>query len=108
MTKPSVPEPPPTAGVSEVVPALLAYLKSAGNPQELIDLIQARDAFGREKYGQTLMTHDGRNAVEDLDQEVGDSFVYAFKIRMEKGFSPEVKARLLEHLEDLIMLIKAS
>ncbi len=42
-------------------------------------MVLARDAFGRAKYGQPLMTGDGRDGVEDALQELGDAAQYIFK-----------------------------
>ena len=46
---------------------------------KLIELIMERDAFGREKYGQPLMSMDGRDTIEDARQEIGDLLQYTHK-----------------------------
>ena len=38
----------------------------------LIVLVEERNAFGVAKYGQPLMTQDGRNGIEDARQELCD------------------------------------
>lgn len=79
----SVPEPPPQPKGVVVPDALIAYLQlTFVTSQELCDLIRQRDAFGRAKYGQPLMSQDGRNGVEDARQEAGDLLQYAFKVHL--------------------------
>jgi hypothetical protein len=83
----SVPEPPPINN-GEIVPdALINYLNSAKQDfrngiANLINLIHQRDAFGRAKYGQPLMTKDGRNGIEDAKQELGDLLQYLMKCKL--------------------------
>lgn len=89
--KASVPEPPPVKG-GEVVPdQLIMWLNSRKDLDmdwwtwgDVLDanilLIKERDAFGREKYGQPLMTGDGREDVPDITQELGDLQQYIFKL----------------------------
>lgn len=45
----------------------------------LVQLIRDRDEFGRKKYGQPLMSEDGRSGVEDAKQELGDLLQYTYK-----------------------------
>lgn len=81
MTQASTPEPPPKPGQELVTPALLAFLRDPmGAPPYVLDLVRQRDAFGRAKYGQGLMTFDGRDTYEDLRQELGDALQYTFKL----------------------------
>lgn len=70
----SVPEPPPQPKGVIVPDALVEFLHKENAPEKLVKLIQDRDAFGRKKYGQPLMSEDGRNGVEDARQELGISF----------------------------------
>jgi hypothetical protein len=79
-------EPPPKPCGYIVPDQLIEFIKSHGNDQQLIELIQQRDAFGRKKYGQPLMSEDGRNGIEDARQELGDLLQYAFKSRNQEGF----------------------
>lgn len=76
--KPSKPEPPPVQRGELVTPSLVAWLQARGDA-EAAQLVLERDAFGRPKYGQGLMTDDGRGAVEDLRQELGDGMQYGWK-----------------------------
>ena len=74
----SRPEPPPVPLGEPVTPRLVAWLEQRGD-HGVADLVRARDAFGRAKYGQPLTTEDGRDTMEDLAQEIGDALQYACK-----------------------------
>lgn len=78
----SVPEPPPQPrGV--VIPDALCTHIQLQQPyawQALLQLVLERDAFGRKKYGQPLMSEDGRNGLEDARQELGDLLQYTYKM----------------------------
>lgn len=70
-----------------VVPdALIALIQGIGvlddARDELIHLVRERDAFGRAKYGQPLMSNDGRNGIEDARQELGDLLQYVMKCKL--------------------------
>lgn len=80
----SVPEPAPVpqgvvvyneackwidATYPDKTPEVLAFL----------ELLQKRHNFGQKKYGQPLMTDDGRDDLEDAAQEMGDLFMYVTK-----------------------------
>ncbi len=78
----SVPEPPPIRGGDLVTPPLLKWLEDRGMT-EAADLVRARDAFGRAKYGQGLTTADGRDHVEDAAQEIGDFLQYLYSAQMQ-------------------------
>jgi hypothetical protein len=81
----SKPEPAPIAR-GEIVPdILIATIRRATNGpdgDDLIELIKERDSFGRQKYGQPLMTNDGRNGIEDAKQELGDLLQYLQKCKV--------------------------
>lgn len=49
--------------------------------------MEARHAFGVAKYGQALVTHDGRDTVTDALQELLDAAVYLQKHKIEHGQS---------------------
>lgn len=78
----SVPEPPPQPHGIVIPDALLTHieLQKPHHWQELLQLVQERDAFGRKKYGQPLMSQDGRNGYEDARQELGDLLQYTYKM----------------------------
>lgn len=86
---PSTPEPAPENRGFPVTPELISFLMTTArhhtptiNPCPVVELLRERDAFGREKYGQPLMSDDGRNSVEDAMQEFGDLLQYTFKARV--------------------------
>lgn len=77
----SIPEPDPVAEGIVVPEALIKHLTESGY-DHLIPLIRERDAFGRAKYGQPLMSEDGRNGIEDARQELGDLLQYVYKCHL--------------------------
>jgi hypothetical protein len=113
--KPSVPEPAPTPGGEPVTPHVLAWIERQGATVggvamvEAIELVQARDKFGRAKYGQGLQLPDGRDSFEDFVQEIGDGLQYGVKVLMEGATVDQVRQMreltrllwLLAHTEDL-------
>lgn len=58
--------------------------KMLSNPDKarLVELIRQRDALGRQRYGQPLMSNDGRSGVQDAKEELGDLLQYAMKCRL--------------------------
>lgn len=79
--EPSRPEPPPVDRGEPVTPPLVEWLRGRGL-EDTARLVEARDAFGREKYGQPLMSHDGRDPIEDARQEFGDALQYVQRALM--------------------------
>ena len=75
---PSIPEPAPLPMGEPITPALVTWLGARGLTRAA-DLVTARDAYGRAKYGQPLRLDDGRDAVEDCRQELGDALQYAYR-----------------------------
>lgn len=78
---PSRPEPAPVNRGEPVTPPLLDWLRSYGFDDEA-RVVEARAAFGREKYGQPLMTLDGRDPIEDARQELADALQYVQRAAM--------------------------
>jgi hypothetical protein len=75
-------KPPPINYGMPVTPRLLEWLGSqnGGSGFETVrDLIVRRHKFGLQKYGQVLMSLDGRDAVVDALEKVGDLLQYTFK-----------------------------
>jgi len=56
---------------------------------ELIKDIEKRAEFGRKKYGQELMTNDGRDTLIDAYQEALDLTMYLKKMLMERELMQE-------------------
>ena len=88
----SVPEPKPLPLGEVVSIRLIAELEELRNQTQsipivhnltdLIILVEERNAYGMAKYGQPLMTRDGRNGIEDARQELGDLLQYVCKCAM--------------------------
>lgn len=56
---------------------------SADVTSKVVEFIESRQAIGIKRYGQTLMTFDGRDHLLDLQQELGDALQYVVAFRME-------------------------
>lgn len=82
----SIPEPPPVKKGKEVAKELIEFILIAklDNEQKrkIIELITERYEFGMKKYGQPLMTEDGRDDINDALQELGDLMQYIYKAKM--------------------------
>ena len=82
--KASEPEPPPVANPEsqDVTEALLSWLDQNGS-DAVSPLIRARREYGIAKYNTTLMSHNGRDCVEDARQEAGDLLQYLMQAKIE-------------------------
>lgn len=47
--------------------------------------IHEREAHGRRKYGRSLETHNGRDALQDAWEEALDLVTYLTQMRLERG-----------------------
>ena len=74
-------QPPPLNKGENVPEAFRKWSLEHGHP-EAHALSEKRDAFGQSKYGQPLMTKDGRDTVQDIEEEIGDMFHYLYKAKM--------------------------
>jgi hypothetical protein len=72
---------------------------------DVIALVQERSNFGYKKYGQRLMSQDGRDDVIDAMQEVGDLLQYAYKAKI-NGRLDELKSKLLPSLTVLNKMLQ--
>ena len=98
----SAPQPDPITRGQPVTPALVAWLGERGEDvEQLVALVEARDAFGRRKYGQPLFSDDGRDVSADFGQEVIDAAFYGMSARM-RGVSLAVWAPVLRAIADLV------
>lgn len=74
------PEPLPRPHGVEVTPRLIQWLGrqpiDARERERIVADILARDAYGRRKYGQPLMSEDGRDHANDARQEILDCLQY--------------------------------
>lgn len=77
----------PRPGGVEVTPVLVGWLEQFARPglerDAIIEGVKARDALGRQKYGQPLTTGDGRSTEVEVWQELLDALQYAMKGRMQ-------------------------
>lgn len=71
-------QPSPKKGGVEVYSILPKYLKGTvgENNEYLQQKLKQRYDFGKKKYGQALMTEDGRDTVRDLEEELLDAIYY--------------------------------
>lgn len=78
MTDETKQQPVPKKGGVEVYGILQKYLKgTAGESDEYLQQkLKERYDFGKKKYGQALMTDDGRDSVRDLEEELLDTVYY--------------------------------
>lgn len=98
----SKPEPAPQKGKKKVVGRLITWL-AVRDDVVAQKLVLARAHFGLEKYGTTLMTHNGRDAIEDARQELGDALQYVMQAKMEGRDVEELRGltqTLLELIDD--------
>lgn len=98
----SKPEPPPQKGKESVNAKLMNWLAERRDMKASM-LVLARAQFGLEKYGTALETHNGRDAVEDARQEIGDALQYVMQAKMEG----RDMADLRELTQTLLELIEA-
>lgn len=52
-------------------------------PGPFRDLVAAREAVGVATYGESLHSHNGRDALRDTLEELADAFVYLEQLRLE-------------------------
>lgn len=102
----SKPEPSPitTEQSQPVVPHTIGLLKGI-NRKFLADDLLARAKAGESHYGTPLMSHNGRNALVDLYQELLDALNYLAQYQMESG---EDIGEQLIHLKRLAVWAKIS
>lgn len=65
-----------------VFPRLREWLREVG-ADDLRPLIDAREAYGIAKYGQTLMTDDSRDTATEAANETADQLAYGMKALMQ-------------------------
>ena len=98
----STAQPDPIVRGQPVTPALVAWILERGEDvEQLVAIVEARDAFGRRKYGQPLFSDDGRDVSADFGQELADAMMYSMSARM-RGISLAAWAPVLRALADLV------
>jgi hypothetical protein len=98
-------QPLPTEGQENVQDALIARILSSprlgAGANELAVKIMQRRKLGVERYGRPLQTFNGRDAVQDLLDELLDGATYAMQIKMEReATQARIDAALAEHQAD--------
>ena len=96
-------EPKPRPEGQVVSDALIAYLKNRPKTQELVRLVQQRHQFGMQKYGQPLMSQDGRSGVEDAKEELGDLLQYCYKCRLNGSEDTKQLRRMLKQSQNILL-----
>lgn len=85
------PEPPPKPSDGpELWPLVVEDLRREGAPSSLIADAQARDAWGRSKYGTPLRARNGSDAMVDAYQEALDLAVYLRQATEESNLYSEL------------------
>lgn len=84
----ATPEKMPVPHGTVVTPHLIKWIESqpisGTRVHQIVADILARDAYGRRKYGQPLMSEDGRDHVNDARQEILDALQYIQAARLQK------------------------
>jgi hypothetical protein len=88
--KSGIPLPAPKQAGVNVSESLLAELGRMG-ASDAVALINERVKYGMKKYGQPLMSDDGRDSVVDALQEAGDLLQYIWKAKMKKEDLSQLK-----------------
>jgi hypothetical protein len=66
----------------------------------LIEAIRERRELGIRRYGQPLMTHNGRDAMRDAWEEVIDLAAYLTQLRMEQADTVQAVGLMNRWLDD--------
>lgn len=101
----SVPEPPPQKGEKYVFPILEGMLINShiAGSRDFLTLVRQRRQYGINKYKTELMTFNGRNAIEDAKQEIGDCAAYIIQAKLEGRSDEEINK--LKQMVDILSLI---
>jgi len=100
MTQP----PPITTTHSEPVLPYLAFALLDSGRGALLDDLKAREQVGIATYGVSLMTHNGRNCLADLYDELLDALMYSAQYELETG---ESLSGDLHEIKRVAMRVKA-
>ena len=100
------PQPTTTAQSVPVKPVLLdAIACFDGVPPWIAKAIEARTLAGVERYGTPLYTHNGRDAVQDLREELLDALQYLAQAHAEGRISAPVYVPALEALLNITIIL---
>lgn len=77
------PEPPPRAEGAPIPELLVEWIEEhIEKSGTVVEDVQARAEFGFKKYGQYLMSDDGRDTINDARQEAIDLLKYMYKAKI--------------------------
>ena len=100
------PQPTTSAQSVPVKPILLDALACFGGvPPWIVEAIEARALAGVERYGVALHTHNGRDAIQDLREELLDAMQYLAQAHAEGRISAPVYVPALELLLHLMIIL---
>jgi hypothetical protein len=106
------PQPPPVPKGDPVTPLLVDWLihSFAGtlSAEQIVDINEKlieRYHFGLQKYGQPLMTKDGRDEVVDAREEALDMLQYVYKAKL-NGRYEEARKELVPYVVILAKLLE--
>lgn len=103
----SIPEPSPRNEGQPIFHLVLQYLDRVDTDDktkaEVTKLLHDRYTFGLNKYGQPLMSDDGRDDITDCIQEIGDAIQYIVKAKYNKRDISSIKRALsvLQQITDM-------
>ena len=107
-------QPAPKPDGKQVTPLLVDWLLhemcgtvSAKKIVEMNAQLMERYDFGMKKYGQPLMTGDGRNEVVDAREEALDMLQYTYKAIL-NGRGREVQAEMAPYIAALCKMLNIS
>ena len=80
----SQPAPVKTKKSRDVVAAMCHAIEMERGECPLIADLKARAEVGEKTYGTRLMSHNGRDAMQDAHEEVLDALAYLWQARMER------------------------
>jgi len=82
---------------------------SVRNKSSLLPLVDAREAYGIAKYGQTLLTDDGRDTPTEIVNELLDALAYLTKWAMQNPGDVTIAANLRRAIQltaDVVLYIE--
>lgn len=96
------PQPAPIYEGEDVIADLARELLSQSENIDIATLLLQRRQFGIEKYGQPLMSLDGRDSLKDLEDEILDALAYSYKMILSGETPSSSKWRRLYRMAKLL------
>ena len=107
MSAADTPEPPPRTNEHPALwPLVIADIRSRHGflPHVVADM-EARDQFGRAKYGTPLQPHNGRDALADAYQEALDLAVYLRQVVHEEQARNDLQGETVRAYHDALSFV---